>query len=92
MEIFGVVNASPDSLANFSVVSNEEEAKRYGAAAADAAAAAVLASVNSITFGRLMAHNVSFFSVLRCSNKERWKGLHDSAKWEHPDSAKWEQL
>ncbi len=31
MEIFGVVNASPDSLANFSVVSNEEEAKRYGA-------------------------------------------------------------
>ena len=38
-----------------------QEAKRYGAAAADAAAAAVLASVNSITFGRLMAHNVSFF-------------------------------
>jgi len=32
MEIFGVVNASPDSLAKFSVVSTEEEAKEYGAA------------------------------------------------------------
>ena len=31
MEIFGVINASPDSLANFSVVSDEEEAKKYGA-------------------------------------------------------------
>ncbi|MBA44979.1 MAG: hypothetical protein CMB31_00125 [Euryarchaeota archaeon] len=31
MEIFGVVNASLDSLAKFSVVSNEEEARKYGA-------------------------------------------------------------
>jgi len=31
MEIFGVVNASSDSLAQFSVVSNEEEARKYGA-------------------------------------------------------------
>ncbi|MDP7067194.1 MAG: dihydropteroate synthase, partial [Acidimicrobiales bacterium] len=31
MEIFGVINASPDSLAKFSVVSTEEEAKEYGA-------------------------------------------------------------
>ena len=31
MEIFGVVNASPDSLAKFSVVTNEEDAKEYGA-------------------------------------------------------------
>ena len=31
MEIFGVVNASPDSLANFSVVSTETEAQEYGA-------------------------------------------------------------
>ncbi len=31
MEIFGVVNASPDSLAKFSVVSNESEAREYGA-------------------------------------------------------------
>ena len=31
MEIFGVVNASPDSLAKFSVVTNEKEAMEYGA-------------------------------------------------------------
>jgi len=31
MEIFGVVNASPDSLAGFSVVSDETQAKQYGA-------------------------------------------------------------
>ena len=31
MEIFGVVNASPDSLAGFSVVSDETEAEEYGA-------------------------------------------------------------
>jgi len=31
MEIFGVVNASSDSLAKFSVVSTEEEARKYGA-------------------------------------------------------------
>ena len=31
MEIFGVVNASPDSLAKFSVVTNAEDAKEYGA-------------------------------------------------------------
>ncbi len=30
MEIFGVVNASPDSLAKFSVVSTEDEAREYG--------------------------------------------------------------
>ncbi len=31
MEIYGVVNASPDSLAKFSVVSTEKEARAYGA-------------------------------------------------------------
>ena len=30
MEIFGVVNASPDSLAKFSVGSTEDEAREYG--------------------------------------------------------------
>ena len=31
MEIFGVVNASPDSLAGFSIVSDQHQGEQYGA-------------------------------------------------------------